>query len=371
MKTGRRYIKVTERRINYYKISQVAKDLDISQRTIRYYEQIGLLPSSRRTKGRMRLFSEGEVKLIRKIKELQNEYHMPLENIKAKLQKEVDTFVQEREKGKVKIVVDSTSSLPTEILQKYGIEVIPMKVIFGKSVFEDGENMNTGELIKMLDSGRHNPRTSPPDYEEIVAIYNNVYERGAEKIISIHLSSGISDLVFAAKKASTYMSHFLDVEVIDSQCMALGSGLLAIEAAKMLEKGLSFNEVTAALRKMVPKVKELLLVDSLEYLTRGKDVHEFLGLLLDFKPVFTTENGKVKLLTRADNRDEIKETFVSLAGKTQKSAGIMYSFLKQDADKLHTDLKKVMDPKMSLLKTEISTVPSVYFGPKSLGIAVF
>jgi len=371
MKTGRRYIKVTERRVLYYKISEVADLLNISQRTIRYYEQMGLLPSARRTKGRMRLFTEGEVKLLRKIKMYQHDYRMSLENVKQKIVPDLEKFVQQREKGKIKIVVDSTASLPTEILQKYGIEVIPMKVIFGKSVFEDGENMDTAELMKLLDTGRHPPRTKPPDYEEIIAIYNNIYERGGEKIISIHLSSGISDLVFAARKAATYMSHFMDVEVIDSQCMAMGSGLLAVEAAKMAQQEKSFSEIVGSIKKMVPKIKEFLLIDSLEYLTRGKDVHEFLDLLLDFKPVFTTEAGKVKLWTRANSKDEIKEKFVSLASKHKKGVGIMYSALKQDADKLQREIKKRATPVPTLLKTEISTIPSVYFGPKSLGLAVF
>ena len=370
MKTGRRYIKVTERRHHYYKISEVAELLNVSQRTVRYYEQVGLLPSARRTKGRMRLFTEAEVALLRKIRSLQEDYRMSLEAIREKIQPDIEKCLQRREKSKVKIVVDSTASLPTNILEEYGIEVIPMKVLFGKSVFEDGENMNTVELMAMLKNGRHSPKTSPPDYEEMVSIYNNIYERGAEKIISIHLSSGISDVVYAAKKAATYMSHFLEIEVIDSQCMAMGSGLLAVEAAKLLKADEAFSSVVKTIRQMVPNVKEALLVDSLEYLTRGKDVHNFLDLLLDFKPVFTTENGKVKLLKRADSMSETKDMFLSLMNKKNQGVGIMYSMLKKDADKLHSQVKDGAGQNTTLLKSEISTIPSVYFGPRSLGIAV-
>ncbi|MFH1428319.1 MAG: DegV family protein, partial [Candidatus Margulisiibacteriota bacterium] len=266
MKTGKRYIKVTERRINYYKISEVAKILGVSQRTIRYYEQMGLLPSARRTKGRMRLYTEGEVKLIKKIKGLQTDYRMSLEKIREKIVPDLNEFVEQREKGKIKIVVDSTASLPTSIIQKYGIEVIPMKVIFGKSVFDDGENMNTDELLKQLATGRNTPKTQHPNYEEIIAFYNNIYERGAEKIIAINLSSGISDMVSASRKAAEYMKHLIDIEVIDSRCMALGSGLLAVEAAKMLQAGKDYAEVVSKINQLVPKVKEVLLIDSLDYL---------------------------------------------------------------------------------------------------------
>ncbi|MFH1428256.1 MAG: DegV family protein, partial [Candidatus Margulisiibacteriota bacterium] len=112
------------------------------------------------------------------------------------------------------------------------------------------------------------------------------------------------------------------------------------------------------------------LIDSLDYLCRGKEVHEYLSLLLDFKPVFTTENGKVNLLVRAGNKNEVLETFIELAGKAKRGAGIMYSGLKKDADKLHKEIKPKTDIPDLIIKTEISAVPSVYFGPKSLGLAI-
>ena len=371
MKTGRRYIKVTDRRIHYYKISEVAEMLGITQRTIRYYEQISLLPSARRTKGRMRLFNDGEVKLIQKIKEFQQDFKMSLDVIRKKIEPDLASFVQKREKTRVKIVVDSTSSIPPELAEQYGIEVIPMKVVYGKSIFDDGENINNRELAKLLEVGRHNPKTQPPDYGEIIALYNNLYERGAEKIISIHLSSGISDTFFAASKAATYMSHFIDIEVIDSQCIALGSGLLAIEAAKLLADDISFSEVVKAIKKLAKGAKEVLFVDSLKYLTRGKDVHEYLELLLDFKPVFTTVNGKVKLLARAEDKAKAIEILKSVLSKDSKAVGVMFGGNKADADRLFDELQAILGSDFPLIKSEISTIPSVYFGPKSLGIAVY
>ena len=109
MRTGKRYIKVNDRRKDLYKINQVAAMLKTTPRTIRYYEQIGLLPQVKRTHGRMRLYTQSDIDLIREIKQYQDK-GLSLEEIKIEMQKFQQTILMNREENKIKLLVDSTAS---------------------------------------------------------------------------------------------------------------------------------------------------------------------------------------------------------------------------------------------------------------------
>ncbi|MDQ0495271.1 MerR family transcriptional regulator [Paenibacillus brasilensis] len=50
-----------------YKIDEVAKQSGLTKRTIRYYEEIGLLPSPQRSEGNIRLYTQEDVDLLKKI----------------------------------------------------------------------------------------------------------------------------------------------------------------------------------------------------------------------------------------------------------------------------------------------------------------
>ena len=373
MKTGKNYLKVTERRFKYYKISQIANILNVSQRTIRYYEQIGLLPSTRRTKGQMRLYTQEELLLIKKIKKMQQEFHMSLESIKNKIKEDLEEFSKKREKSKYKIVVDSTASLPSDIIERYNIEVIPMKIMVGKSVFDDGENIDPKDIDKILESSRKNIKTSPPDCDEIMDFYSNIYERGAEKIISIHLSSELSDIFFHAQKAAKNMKQLIDIEVIDSRCMALGSGLLALEAAQMFQEKNSFSNVIAKIKKMTHSIKELLFVDSIPYLTKGDNVHQYLNLLIDFKPIFTTSNGSIQLLSKITNKskNEYQKIFLRQALKAKKMIGLFHNNFNKEIKVLKKKITSTFPDITCFLSNEMSAIPLVYFGPKALGMVIY
>jgi MerR family copper efflux transcriptional regulator len=53
-----------------YSIAQVCRELELSPRTVRYYEELGLLPGVRRRSGGRRVFGEDEVERLRFIQKL-------------------------------------------------------------------------------------------------------------------------------------------------------------------------------------------------------------------------------------------------------------------------------------------------------------
>ena len=70
---------------NVYKIGDLARMLNITPRTIRYYDQLGLLPNAKRTDGNTRVFDEFDIQAIKNIRKLQKAKSTSLQDIKKQL----------------------------------------------------------------------------------------------------------------------------------------------------------------------------------------------------------------------------------------------------------------------------------------------
>lgn len=53
--------------MDYFKIDEVAKQTGLTKRTIRYYEEIGILPVPQRTDGGTRVFTQNDIDLLKKV----------------------------------------------------------------------------------------------------------------------------------------------------------------------------------------------------------------------------------------------------------------------------------------------------------------
>ncbi|MCE5212763.1 MAG: MerR family transcriptional regulator [Deltaproteobacteria bacterium] len=59
-----------EKTENFTSIGEIAQKLDMSQRTIRYYEEIGLLNSIKRVEGGRRIYTDADLRRLKLIKRL-------------------------------------------------------------------------------------------------------------------------------------------------------------------------------------------------------------------------------------------------------------------------------------------------------------
>ncbi len=72
----------------WYRIDQVAARIGITKRTLRYYEEIGLLDAPARTEGNYRLYTESDVERLERICKLKAALGLTLAEISAMIQTE-------------------------------------------------------------------------------------------------------------------------------------------------------------------------------------------------------------------------------------------------------------------------------------------
>ncbi|NLK01183.1 MAG: DegV family protein, partial [Clostridia bacterium] len=187
--------------------------------------------------------------------------------------------------GKIAIVTDSTADLPPEIIEKYNISIVPLKVLFGNKEYKDGIDIGPDEFYEKLEKSNTLPTTSQPSPGDFIKVYRSLLEQYTE-IISIHLSSNLSSTVNVARLAG---KDFKDrIHVFDSKSISLGIGLLATEAAKSVQEGLRINEVLEKIKSVRKNSEVLFTLDTLEYLSKGGRIGKVSGLLgsvLNIKPI--------------------------------------------------------------------------------------
>lgn len=209
----------------------------------------------------------------------------------------------------IKIICDSISDLPIEIIEKYDIEIIPLTVLFNGKEYLDGENLSNTEFYKMLRESDSMPKTSQATYAQ----FKSVFEKYNDK-----------DILYIAGSSSasgTYQSSIIakndghdNVTVFDTQNLSIGSALFVIKACEMVEKGYSIKEIISKLEELKSSEEVIFSVDNLEYLKMGGRISStkaILGNLLSIKPILEVKDGLVAQKSQVRGKKQIYSTLVN------------------------------------------------------------
>ncbi len=273
---------------------------------------------------------------------------------------------------KIKIVTDSTSDLPAPLVSQLGVTVVPSYVHFGNNVYRDRVDISEEEFYERLRNGPVHPHTEPPTPMDFAESYRRLLG-GAEGIISIHISSKLSATCNSARRGRELAGKNLPIEVIDSQLVTMGLGLLVIAAAAELGPSAGLAEAAAKVRKTIPAIHMLGLMDTLKYLARGGRigrVKALLGTALRVKPMLTIKDGELEPAgtagSRADGIERLRH-FIGDARGCQDMA-IVHSTTPEEACGLARKVKPDFPADIKLAR--LGPVLGTHAGPGGLFAAV-
>ena len=200
----------------------------------------------------------------------------------------------------IKIITDSICDVPKEYAKKYGIRVMPLTVHFGDESYKDGVDFTLEEFLAKLEKGDVLPTTSQVTPAAFLKVYKKEISSG-NKIISIHASSQLSGTYNSALLAKEQIGS-KDIEVIDTEAITMGAGILAIKAARLAEEGLTQEKIVEEIERSKNRVKHMLIVGTLKYLHKGGRLSlsaSVAGSILNIKPILTVVHGKLELFEKA------------------------------------------------------------------------
>ena len=193
---------------------------------------------------------------------------------------------------KVIIGSDSTTDLSPELIERYGVKIVPLGVTLGEQIFTDGVDINPDKIYEHYEKTGELPKTSAPsiaDFEELFAKET----KNGNAVVFFTISSDMSCTYNNARLAA---SEFEDVYVVDSRNLSTGGGLLVIAAAEMAASGEDAATIAAKCEEMRDRVDASFIIDNLEFLHKGgrcSAVAAFGANMLQLKPCITVSGGKM------------------------------------------------------------------------------
>jgi len=216
----------------------------------------------------------------------------------------------------VRIATDSTADVPPALAEALQIAVIPCQVFWGQEVYRDGVDLSRGEFFEKLARSADLPKTSQPPMNRFVETYSRLLDGGgSETVISIHVAGNLSGTVNAAWAAAQARPDPSQIEVVDSGQVSMGTGWAVIEAARMAQAGASRDEVSRAVRSMLPRLRAAAMIDTLDNLYKGGRISQVtaaLGTVLQVKPLISIQDGHVEIPERVRTRSRALQRLVAM-----------------------------------------------------------
>jgi len=271
----------------------------------------------------------------------------------------------------IRIVVDSTCDLPTEVIREQSIAVIPILVHIGSQEYRDGIDLSREQFYKQLHGLRHLPATAAPGYQAFRQTYERLAAEGATEILSIHISHKLSAVLDIARWAAQETST-IPVTVFDSCQLSLGTGFQVQSAAQAVKDGRTMNAILDMLNAQIARTHVFAALDTLEYMRRGGRMNgavTALGDLLQIKPILKMYRGDPtaeRVRTRAQAVKRLKELLAECA--PFERVALVHTDAKARAQALLEEVRGVL-PGGEIWIQEINPVLGAHIGPGVIGFA--
>lgn len=193
---------------------------------------------------------------------------------------------------KVLLVSDSTTDLNSELIERYGVKILPLGVTLGEDLYSDGVDIDPDRIYEYYEKNGTLPKTSAVNMADFADAFEEYTKEGYSVVcftISAEMSSTYHNACLAAEE-------FENVFVVDTRNLSTGGGLILAAAGDMVKEGKSASEIAEACRALCGKIDASFIVDDLEFLHKGgrcSAVAAFGANLLQLKPCITVRGGKM------------------------------------------------------------------------------
>jgi DegV family protein with EDD domain len=271
----------------------------------------------------------------------------------------------------VRIVTDSSCDLTDEEVAAHGIEVVPLTIRFGSEELEDRTELSVEAFYDKLATTDALPETAAPAPGKFEAAFRRQAAAGADAVVCINISSGLSATMQSAQNAARALEGELDVRVVDSRSITSGLGTQVLLAAEAAERGASADEVVALVEDLSRRTHVIGALDTLENLKKGGRVggaQALLGSLLSIKPIVDISTGTTEEAGKARTRGKALQV---LRDKVFEKGAIEHLCVTHG---LAPDVEQMLDllaarfPRDQIRIGHIGPVIGTHGGPRVMGV---
>lgn len=266
--------------------------------------------------------------------------------------------------GKVAIVTDTTACIPREQVVKYGIEIVPVQLIFEGKTYRDGIDISPTEFYTLMRQADKLATTASSSSAPYLEAFRQA-SQGAESVLCLTEPSKFSAMHTSALVAKDMAKEAIPevaLEVIDCTTAAGGS----------------LNEVAGKARHTMHRVNLFAMLDTLHYLVKSGRVPQAVAMvnsLLKIKPVFSLNHADAHVVALPRTIPGAMKRMLKLVeSKVEKGQPLHVAVMHADAPGNAAALKNRIASQFDcaeLFITEFTPVMGAHTGPGLLGIAFY
>ncbi len=277
----------------------------------------------------------------------------------------------------VKIITDTSCDLPQEEVDKYNIDIIPLKITFEDGrTYLDRVEITPSSFVDKMTRSRVLPKTSAPDPDTFVSGFEKGLRQCGE-VLFISLSSGLSSTYQIALLAAKMLGSN-NICIFDSLTASLGTGIAAIKAARMAAMGLNVHTIVDKLTSIRQTREVLFTLDTLDNVVKGGRLSRFQGMagtMLNIKPILRgNSEGIPEIVEKVRGRNRAIHRLSDMLGEIQgldvaeKIIGVSHVNCPEDAARLIRELEDRYRPKEKIMVSEMGATIGTYAGVGGLMI---
>ena len=278
---------------------------------------------------------------------------------------------------KVQIISDGSLDLSQELTKEKDIEVVPFYVSFDSETYQK----------EMVDHPTVFPKTSMPSVHD----YYEVFEKHAKEkmpVICICITRKFSGSLQSATTAKDMiLEEYPDAQitVIDSTVNTVLQGLYVLEACRLRDMGLEYQQIVDALLPIRETGRIFFTIGSIDYLKHGGRIGRLAGIAasaLKIKPLITLKEGEIFNSGITRNRLKSMKKVVDMtreyldevnAKPGEYSFCIGYGYDHNEALEFREMLKDLIKERLGIDEIgiyQIGATIGVHTGPYPIGIGI-
>ncbi|OBI87046.1 DegV family protein [Mycobacterium asiaticum] len=270
----------------------------------------------------------------------------------------------------VQVVTDSSSRLPAELRDRWGIREVPLHILFDDADLRDGVDDIPEDIHK------RNATTAAATPADLSAVYQRALaDSDGDGVVAVHISSGLSGTYRLAERVAGDFGGA--VRVVDSKSTAMGTGFAVLTAAEAASAGGDLDAVTKVATAAVDRTHAYMIVHRLDNLRRSGRIggaKAWLGTALALKPLLHIEDGKLVLAQRIRTAKgavaALIEQICAVVGERSAALAVHHVGNPDGAQELAAELAERLPGCDPAIVTPLGPVLAVHVGAGALAVCL-
>ena len=271
----------------------------------------------------------------------------------------------------VVVVTDSSARLPADLLGQWDIRVVPLHVLVDGDDLRDGVDDMPTDLYQ-----RPQVSTAGAGPAELAHAYRTaIADSGGDGVVAVHLSTALSSTLGAAQHAAAEFAGL--VRVVDSRSAGMGTGFVALAAARAARTGADLDNVAAQAESAASRVSAYIVVQRLDNLRRSGRIGaaaSWLGTALAVKPLLRIDDGRLVLAQRVRTSSKataaMVEQVLETVGERRAALAVQHVDNPAGAADVAATLASALPACGAMVITDLGPVLGVHLGSGAVGVVV-